>query len=89
MIFFLRKEVNKEIGYDCKRGQDQINLLSMTPIGVYNPFLIIDFLAMFRENFLSLIDGLITPKREGRVMGDLDVETFPLTESEVLERGED
>ena len=44
---------------------------------------------MFCENFLSLIDCLITPKREGRVMRDLDVETFPLTVSEILERAED
>ena len=42
--------------------------------------------ATFCENLLSLIDCLITLKREGRVMGDLDVETFPLTVSEALER---
>ena len=37
------------------------------------------------ENFLSLIDCLITPKREGRVMGGFGVEIFLLTVSEVLE----
>ena len=41
---------------------------------------------MFCENFLSLIDYLITPKREERVMGDLDVETFLLIAPVVLER---
>ena len=44
---------------------------------------------MFFEIFLSLIDCLITPKPEGRVMGDLDVETFLLIVSVVLERVED
>ena len=40
---------------------------------------------MFCENFLSLIDCLITPKREGRVLGGFDAEIFLLTVSEVLE----
>ena len=44
---------------------------------------------MFCEIFLSLIDCLITPKSEDSVMGDLDVETFPLIVSIVLERAED
>ena len=44
LILFLREKVNKEVGYYCKRGRDRINLLSMTPVGVYNPFWIIDFL---------------------------------------------
>ena len=44
---------------------------------------------MFCENFLSLIACLITPKREGRVMGDLDVETSLLLVSVDLERAED
>ena len=41
------------------------------------------------QKLLSLIDCLITPKHEDRVMGDLDVETFLLTMSVVLERAED
>ena len=44
---------------------------------------------MFCENFLSLIDCLITPKCESRVMGDLGAETFILLVSVVLERAED
>ena len=36
----------------------------------------------------TLIDCLITPKREERVMGDFDVETFLLIVSIVLERAE-
>ena len=44
---------------------------------------------MLSKNFLSLIDCLITPKREEQVMGDLDVETFLLLMSAVLERAED
>ena len=97
LIFFLRKEVNKEVGYSCKRGQEWINLLSMTPIGVYVPFWITDFLSRCSswfwdkicENFLSLIDCLIAPKCEVQGMGDLDVETFLLTVLVVLERVED
>ena len=68
LILFLREKANEEIGYNC-------NHLFMTPIKVYNPFCIIDFLsrccldfetksAIF-ANFLSLTDCLITPKREG------------------------
>ena len=81
-------------------GRNQIKLLFMTPIGVYDPFWIIEFLSRCSswfwdksttlcQNFLSLIDCLITPKREERVMGDLDVETFHLHASTVLERAED
>ena len=44
---------------------------------------------MFCKNFLSLIDCLITPKCERRIMGDLDVETFLLLVLQVLERVED
>ena len=55
----------------------------------------------FAKFFLSLIDCLITPKREKRVIGDLDVETFLLIVGDldaetfllivsiVLERAED
>ena len=98
LIQFLREKVNKEISYHCKRGRDQINLRSMTPIRVYNPFRIIDFFTFvlilrqvcnYFENFLSLIDCLITPKHEGRVMGGFGVGIFHLTVSEVLEIVED
>ena len=44
---------------------------------------------MFCKNFLSLIDCLITPKHEGQLLGDFDVETFLLLVSVVLERVED
>ena len=40
---------------------------------------------MFCENFLSLIDCLITPKREGRELGGFDEQIFLWTESRVLE----
>ena len=45
----------------------------------------------FAKFFVSLIDCLITPKCEERVMGDLDVETVPLVVSVpvILERAED
>ena len=45
LVFFIRKKINKEICYNCKRGRDRINLLSTTPIRVYDPFRIIDFLS--------------------------------------------
>ena len=45
-------------------------------------------LQRFAKTFY-LFDCLITPKREGQVMGDLDVESFPLIVSEVLDRAED
>ena len=32
LIFLLREKVNEEIGYNCNRGRDWINLLSMIPI---------------------------------------------------------
>ena len=57
LIFFLRKKVNKEIGYNCKRGRDWINLLSTTPIRVYNPFCIIDFLSRCLSWFWDKITG--------------------------------
>ena len=41
--------------------------------------------AMFCENFLSLTDCLITPKREGRELGGFDEWIFLWTESRVLE----
>ena len=44
---------------------------------------------MFCKNFLSLIDCLITPKREEKVMGDLDVQIFLFIVSVVFERVED
>ena len=44
---------------------------------------------MFCEKFLSLIHCLITPKREERVMGDLDAETSPWLALAILERVED
>ena len=44
---------------------------------------------MFCKNFLSLIDCLITPKREEKVMGDLDVQIFVFIVSVVFERVED
>ena len=44
---------------------------------------------MFCEIILPLIDCLITSKREEQVMGDLDVKTFLLIVSVVLERAED
>ena len=54
------------------------------------------FVLIWRQNlqclakfFFSLIDCLITPKREGRVVGDFDIETFLLLMSVVLERAED
>ena len=46
---------------------------------------------ILRQNLQRFVKTfyLITPKREGRVMGDLDVETFLLLVSVVLERAED
>ena len=44
---------------------------------------------MFCENFLSLIDCLITPKNEVQGMGDLDVGTSLLFVLVILERAED
>ena len=41
--------------------------------------------ATFCENFLSLIDCLITPKREGREVGGFDEQIFLWIESRVLE----
>ena len=41
--------------------------------------------ATFCENFLSLIDCLITPKREGRELGGFDVQIFLWIESVVME----
>ena len=68
----------------------------MTPIGVYDPFSIIDFLSNFVLIFIqslqrfaktfSLTDCLITPKR---VMEELDVETSLLLVLAVLVRAED
>ena len=46
-------------------------------------------LQSFAKTFLSLIDCLITPKREDRAVGDFDVEIFLLLVSEVLERVKD
>ena len=64
----------------------------MTPIREDGPFCIVDALldletksATFCENFLSLIDCLITPKREGRELGGFDVQIFLWIESVVLE----
>ena len=89
--FFFGEKVNEKIGY-CKRDRDRVNL-SMTPIRVYDPFRFIDSpsrcSSWFWENFLSLIDCLIIPKREGRIMGDFGVEILLLTVSEVLEIVED
>ena len=42
---FLRKEVNKKVGYNSKRGRDRINFLSRTIIGVYDQFWIADLLS--------------------------------------------
>ena len=100
LIFFLRKVVNKEVGCNCKRGWDQIDLLSMHHLEYTTHFesqtfwvdIRLDFetkSAMFCEIFLSLIDGLITPKREEQVMGELDVENILLIVSVVLETVED
>ena len=46
-IHFLREKVDEEISYHCKRDRDRIIFLSMTPIRVYNPFCVIDFLSRF------------------------------------------
>ena len=67
----------------------------MTPIRGDGPFCIVDFLcrcsletksATFCEYFfLSLIDCLITPKREGREVGGFDEQIFLWIESRILE----
>ena len=65
------------------------SVLSMTPVEVYDPFCIIDFLSRclswfwdkICEYFLSLIDCLITPKCEVPEMGDFDVGIFHLLTS--------
>ena len=44
---------------------------------------------MFCENFLSLTDCLITPRREGSELGGFDAETFILLVLIVLGKVED
>ena len=43
LTVFLREKVNEEIGYNSKRGRDWINLPSMPPTGIHDPFCVIDF----------------------------------------------
>ena len=85
--------LNEEVGYYSKRGRDWINRLSMT---LHQRLSELMFVLILRQNlkrfanfFLSVIDCLITPKREDQVMGGLDVETFLLLVSVVLERADD
>lgn len=75
-----------EVVYDSKGVRDRINLLSMTPTGIYDPFHIIDFLSRFSSrswdkfcNVLRIFFNLWqTARREGQELGDSDVETFLL-----------
>lgn len=75
-----------EVVYDSKGVRDRINLLSMTPTGIYDPFHIIDFLSRFSsrswDKFCNVLRNFFnlwqTARREGQELGDSDVETFLL-----------
>lgn len=75
-----------EVVYDSKGVRDRINLLSMTPTGIYDPFHIIDFLSRFSsrswDKFCNVLRNFFNlwqiARREGQELGDSDVETFLL-----------
>ena len=44
LAFLFQEKKDLEIGYNCNRGRDRINLFCMTPIREDGPFCIVDFL---------------------------------------------